>query len=158
MTRSISGIAGGWNCAQTVGMEMLDESRIALVFERLAAANPHPATELKSVNTFTLLVAVVLSAQMTDKGVNRATEPLFAVADTRKRWSPSGKPTAELHQFDQLLSGKSKVCYRAQPHIDREIRQQGAWNPRGVGKPAGRRAENRERYPECLVRTGYNAG
>mgnify|MGYP003349221637 CR=1 FL=1 len=46
-------------------------------FERLAAANPHPETELESVNDYTLLVAVVLSAQATDAGVNRATGPLF---------------------------------------------------------------------------------
>jgi endonuclease-3 len=72
-------------------MEMLDERRIELVFERLAAANPHPATELKSVNTFTLLVAVVLSAQMTDKGVNRATEPLFAIADTPEKMVALGE-------------------------------------------------------------------
>ena len=52
------------------------------VFERLAAANPEPKGELQSVNPFTLLVAVVLSAQATDAGVNRATRSLFAVADT----------------------------------------------------------------------------
>jgi endonuclease III len=63
-------------------MNLLDPRTVELVFERLAAANPAPATELESTNTFTLLVAVILSAQMTDRGVNRATGPLFAVADT----------------------------------------------------------------------------
>ncbi len=53
-----------------------------VVFERLAAANPEPRGELEYVNPFTLLVAVVLSAQATDAGVNRATKALFAVADT----------------------------------------------------------------------------
>jgi len=48
-------------------------------FHRLEAANPAPATELAYVNAYTLLVAVVLSAQATDAGVNRATGPLFAV-------------------------------------------------------------------------------
>jgi endonuclease-3 len=52
------------------------------VFERLAAANPEPKGELQSVNPFTFLVAVVLSAQATDAGVNKATKTLFAVADT----------------------------------------------------------------------------
>ncbi|MDO8346673.1 MAG: endonuclease III [Rugosibacter sp.] len=46
-------------------------------FTRLAAANPEPATELDYATPFQLLVAVVLSAQATDKGVNRATGPLF---------------------------------------------------------------------------------
>ena len=52
------------------------------MFVRLAAIDPAPATELESTNPFTLLVAVVLSAQATDVGVNKATGPLFAVADT----------------------------------------------------------------------------
>lgn len=47
------------------------------IFQRLRAANPHPTTELKYGNVFQLLVAVVLSAQATDKGVNKATEKLF---------------------------------------------------------------------------------
>ena len=51
-------------------------------FRRLAAARPDPTTELDFINPYTLLVAVVLSAQATDAGVNKATEPLFAVADT----------------------------------------------------------------------------
>ncbi len=51
-------------------------------YARLAAATPEPRSELDYRNTYTLLVAVVLSAQATDAGVNRATGPLFAVADT----------------------------------------------------------------------------
>ena len=51
-------------------------------FARLAAANPEPRSELIYSNAYTLLVAVVLSAQATDVGVNKATAPLFAVADT----------------------------------------------------------------------------
>ncbi len=56
--------------------------RTAAIFERLSAADPHPKTELDYVNPYTLLVAVVLSAQATDAGVNKATKGLFAVADT----------------------------------------------------------------------------
>jgi endonuclease-3 len=52
------------------------------IFERLARANPHPTTELRYRSPFELLVAVVLSAQATDKGVNKATEQLFRVANT----------------------------------------------------------------------------
>ena len=51
-------------------------------FARLKAHNPHPETELKYLNPYTLLVSVVLSAQATDKSVNKATEPLFKIADT----------------------------------------------------------------------------
>lgn len=52
------------------------------LFERLKRANPAPATELKYSTPFELLVAVILSAQATDKGVNKATEKLFQVANT----------------------------------------------------------------------------
>ncbi|MGK6322200.1 endonuclease III [Sphingomonas sp. DT-51] len=55
---------------------------VAEFYRRLAEANPHPETELESVNVYTLLVAVVLSAQATDAGVNRATRALFAEVDT----------------------------------------------------------------------------
>src|ERR1700738_5326340 len=54
----------------------------AAFFDRLAAANPDPRSELAFINPYTLLVAVVLSAQATDAGVNKATEPLFKLVDT----------------------------------------------------------------------------
>jgi endonuclease III len=52
------------------------------IFERLRADNPHPTTELNYTSPFELLVAVILSAQATDKGVNKATARLFPVANT----------------------------------------------------------------------------
>ena len=52
------------------------------IYERLRSANPHPRTELRYATPFELLVAVVLSAQATDKGVNAATAKLFPVANT----------------------------------------------------------------------------
>ena len=52
------------------------------IFERLRAANPSPTTELRYTTPFELLVAVILSAQATDKGVNKATAKLFPVANT----------------------------------------------------------------------------
>lgn len=54
---------------------------VAEAFERLAHANPSPRSDLEYTNTYTLLVAVVLSAQATDAGVNRATAPLFRSVD-----------------------------------------------------------------------------
>jgi endonuclease-3 len=58
-----------------------DAPRIAEIFRRFQAREPEPQTELKFTNAFTLLVAVALSAQATDVSVNKATGPLFAVAD-----------------------------------------------------------------------------
>ena len=72
-------------------MKMLDPAGIETFFSRLERANPAPTTELTSVNDFTLLVAVILSAQMTDKGVNRATGPLFAAADTPEKMLALGE-------------------------------------------------------------------
>jgi len=60
-------------------------------FRRFAAANPNPGTELQSINPFTLLVAVVLSAQATDAGVNKATPALFALADTPEKMVKLGE-------------------------------------------------------------------
>src|SRR5512147_495452 len=60
----------------------LDEAEIDALYARFAAANPDPKSELAFVNSYTLLVAVVLSAQATDVGVNKATESLFREADT----------------------------------------------------------------------------
>jgi len=56
-------------------------ARIEEAFRRFKAANPEPKGELQHINPFTLLVAVVLSAQATDAGVNKATPALFALAD-----------------------------------------------------------------------------
>jgi endonuclease-3 len=65
--------------------------RAAAVFERLAAACPEPKSELEYRNPFTLLVAVVLSAQATDVGVNKATRALFAAADTPANMAALGE-------------------------------------------------------------------
>jgi endonuclease-3 len=60
----------------------MNPSRTRAIFERLQAANPHPTTELHYQSPFELLVAVILSAQATDKSVNLATARLFPVANT----------------------------------------------------------------------------
>jgi endonuclease III len=60
-------------------------------FRRLAAAIPEPRGELEHINPYTLLVAVVLSAQSTDAGVNKATKPLFAVVDTPQKMVALGE-------------------------------------------------------------------
>ena len=65
--------------------DMLNTKQIIQIMERLKAQNPSPKSELEYVNPYTLLVAVVLSAQATDKSVNLATRELFKVADTPQK-------------------------------------------------------------------------
>ncbi len=60
----------------------MNQEKRAEIFRRLKAANPNPRTELEYNSVFELLVAVILSAQATDKGVNKATAKLFPVANT----------------------------------------------------------------------------
>lgn len=60
----------------------MTEAEVFELYRRLAEANPAPETELSWISPYTLLVAVALSAQATDVSVNKATGPLFAVADT----------------------------------------------------------------------------
>jgi endonuclease-3 len=60
-------------------------------FRRFQAAEPEPKTELQYVNPFTLLIAIVLSAQATDAGVNKATPALFAAADTPEKMVALGE-------------------------------------------------------------------
>ena len=67
------------------------------IFTRFEAANPSPRTELDYSNAFTLLVAVSLSAQATDVGVNRATRGLFAVADTPQKMLALGEAGVTEH-------------------------------------------------------------
>jgi endonuclease III len=69
----------------------LPQAEITEIFRRFSQALPEPKGELDYVNTFTLLVAVVLSAQATDIGVNKATGPLFAVADTPEKMVALGE-------------------------------------------------------------------
>ncbi len=66
---------------------------IETFFSRLQAADPEPKGELDYKNSYTLLVAVVLSAQATDVGVNKATGPLFDVADTPEKMLALGEAT-----------------------------------------------------------------
>ncbi|MBN9413217.1 MAG: endonuclease III [Candidatus Paracaedimonas acanthamoebae] len=70
---------------------MLSLSAIAKIFKKLSFLNPEPTTELESTNPYTLLVAVVLSAQSTDKGVNKATRPLFEKISTPQQMVELGE-------------------------------------------------------------------
>jgi endonuclease-3 len=66
-------------------------AEIEEAFRRFRKANPEPKGELQHINPFTLLVAVVLSAQATDAGVNKATPALFALADTPQKMAALGE-------------------------------------------------------------------
>ena len=78
-------------------------------FRRLAEANPHPETELESGNTYQLLVAVVLSAQATDAGVNKATRQLFAEVKTPEQMLALGEEGLRQHiKTIGLFNAKAK--------------------------------------------------
>jgi endonuclease III len=76
---------------QKRGLPKPDPQLIAEIFARFAKANPNPQGELVATNPYTLLVAVVLSAQATDAGVNKATKALFALADTPQKMIDLGE-------------------------------------------------------------------
>lgn len=89
-------------------------------FRRLAEANPHPETELESGNTYQLLVAVVLSAQATDAGVNKATRRLFAEVTTPAQMVALGEEGLKEHiKTIGLFNSKAKnVIALSQALID----------------------------------------
>ncbi|MFQ5348715.1 MAG: endonuclease III [Rhodothalassiaceae bacterium] len=82
------------------------------LFRRFAAANPEPRSELEYKDPYTLLVAVVLSAQATDAGVNKATRKLFAVADTPEKMRALGLEGIREHiKTIGLFNNKAKHIY-----------------------------------------------
>ncbi len=87
----------------------LKPHEIEALFSRFRAMNPEPKGELHSVNDFTFLVAVVLSAQATDDGVNRATGPLFQIADTPEKMVALGvEKLTDYIKTIGLFRGKAK--------------------------------------------------
>jgi endonuclease III len=72
-------------------LKLVSQAIVTEIFSRFEAVSPEPKGELNYVNPFTLLVAVVLSAQATDIGVNKATKALFAVADTPQKMLALGE-------------------------------------------------------------------
>jgi len=79
----------------------MNHAKRRAIFERLRAANPHPATELEYSTPFELLVAVILSAQATDKSVNAVTRKLFPVARTPRAIADLG--VAELSRYIRTI-------------------------------------------------------
>lgn len=106
---------------------MNKQKRLA-IFDRLAIAIPDPETELQHTSSFELLIAVVLSAQATDKGVNKATAKLFPVANTPKAILDLGE--SELKEYIKtigLFNSKAaniiKLCQRLLDNHDGEVPQ-----------------------------------
>lgn len=69
----------------------MNKTKRTKIFSRLRENNPNPQTELYYNSTFELLIAVILSAQATDKGVNKATKILFPIADSAKKMATLGE-------------------------------------------------------------------
>jgi len=87
----------------------MKKADIETFYARLEAANPEPKGELNYTNPYTLLVAVTLSAQATDVGVNRATEKLFKVADTPEKMVKLGEAKLKDHiKTIGLFNNKAK--------------------------------------------------
>jgi endonuclease-3 len=82
----------------------MNDAKRRAIFARLRAANPHPRTELNYQSPFELLVAVILSAQATDKSVNKATAALFRAA------RDSG--TVALHQVNRAVQQQGQEHHR----------------------------------------------
>lgn len=104
---------------------MNKQKRLA-IFERLAEAIPNPETELQYSSTFELLIAVVLSAQATDKGVNKATAILFPLANTPEAILALGLDGLKTHiktigLFNTKGANIIKLCQRLQDHHHSEV-------------------------------------
>jgi endonuclease-3 len=95
--KSAPASAGGRRAAKRLPKSRYTRDEIEEIFRRLSLQRPEPRGELEHVNPYTLLVAVVLSAQATDAGVNRATRPLFAIADTPEKMLALGEEGVRDH-------------------------------------------------------------
>jgi len=95
--------------------KFVNKSRVALLFGRLRDRNPQPTTELRYQTPFQLLVAVMLSAQATDRSVNQATSGLFRAADNPKAMLELGEEGVKHHirtigLFNNKASNLIKTC------------------------------------------------
>ncbi len=101
---------------------MMNKQKIRTIFQRLKQANPNPTTELQYHSPFELLIAVILSAQATDKSVNKATEKLFHIANTPEKMAALGVRQLESYiKTIGLYKAKAKniiaTCHRLIEHF-----------------------------------------
>ena len=124
-------------------MALMKPAVIPEFFARLKKAMPEPETELEYENVYHLLVAVVLSAQATDVGVNRATAPLFKIVKTPAEMLALGEKKLIDHiKTIGLFRIKAKNVMAPVPAADREARRRGAAHPRGAAGAARRRPQD----------------
>jgi len=87
----------------------MNKQKVDQIFAIFSKANPHPKTELEYINNYTLLVAVALSAQATDVGVNKATKELFKIVDTPEKMLKLGEDGLKQHiKTIGLFNSKAK--------------------------------------------------
>lgn len=104
----------------------MNASKRRQIYERLRESNPHPTSELNFTTPFELLVAVVLSAQATDAGVNKATDKLFAVANTPEKILTLGLSGLKRHirtigLFNTKAANILKTCRILVDDYDSEV-------------------------------------
>lgn len=107
-------------------MTPMTPNAVKTIFKRFKAENPHPTTELAFHNPFQLLIAVMLSAQATDKSVNKATEALFKTAKTPEQFLAMGEAKLKAH-FKTLNYYQTKTkhvlsaCQRLVDHFKSKV-------------------------------------
>ena len=120
---------------------------------------PEPKGELQHVNPFTLLVAVVLSAQATDAGVNKATPALFALADTPEKMAALGEERVrELIKTIGLFRTKAKNVIALSHKLIAEHGGQVPNTREALAGAAGRRPQDRQRRAQHRVRPADHGG
>ena len=112
----------------------MNPSKRRQIFERLRAANPDPTSELTHQTPFELLVAVVLSAQATDKGVNKATDRLYRVANT-----PAAIVELGIEGLTPYIS--SIGLFNMEIHLDRRMAEKRIYPAINVNRSGTRREE-----------------
>jgi hypothetical protein len=128
-------------------------AQIEPFFATLQRANPQPVTELEYTSVFELLAAVLLSAQATDVGVNKATRRLFPVANTPQKMLDLGLEGLEgIHQDHRPVPQQGEASAADLPHPGGAARRPGAAHARGTGSPARRGPQDRQRGAERGVR------
>jgi endonuclease-3 len=101
----------------------MNPADIEHIFKAFQKANPDPKTELYYTNDFTLLVAIVLSAQATDAGVNKATPALFSVADTPEKMAALGEEKLKSYiKTIGLFNSKAKNIIALSQKLKKEFK------------------------------------
>jgi endonuclease-3 len=128
------------------------------MFTRLRELNPHPKTELEYSSPFELLVAVALSAQATDVGVNKATRRLFPVANTPARSWRSARKAEAVHRHHRAVQRQGEERDRHLRDPAGEARRRSAARPRSAGSAAGCGPQDRQRGAQHRLRRAGDGG